>query len=157
MNQVIPSEWQRAVTVFILKELNSTTTSQLRSIALLNVEGKIFFSILAKRLTSYLTSNGYIDTSCQKAGVPGFPGCVEHSAAIREQIQTAKRERELTCMSYGSTSAMHTGPSPTNSSSMPWTSSTSLSALEPWWPSNLRTSRCAAPIKASLQAGNCCK
>ncbi len=92
-NQVIPSDWQRAVTVFIPKEQNSTTISQFRSIALLNVEGKIFFSILAKRLTSYLTSNGYIDTSCQKAGVPGFPGCVEHSAVIWEQIQRAKREK----------------------------------------------------------------
>ncbi|KAL2104213.1 hypothetical protein ACEWY4_001081 [Coilia grayii] len=92
-NQVIPSEWQRAVTVFIPKEANSTTIGQFRSIALLNVEGKIFFSILAKRVTSYLVSNGYIDTSCQKAGVPGFPGCVEHSAVIWEQIQRAKRER----------------------------------------------------------------
>ena len=92
-NQVIPSEWQRAVTVFIPKEQNSSTIGQFRSIALLNVEGKIFFSILAKRLTSYLTSNGYIDTSCQKAGVPGFPGCVEHSAVIWEQIQRAKREK----------------------------------------------------------------
>ncbi len=92
-NQVIPSEWRRAVTVFIPKETNSTTISQFRSIALLNVEGKIFFSILAKRLTTYLISNGYIDTSCQKAGAPGFPGCVEHSAVIWEQIQRAKRER----------------------------------------------------------------
>ena len=29
----------------------------------------------------------------EKAGVPGFPGCVEHSAVIWEQIQRAKRER----------------------------------------------------------------
>ncbi|KAJ8342789.1 hypothetical protein SKAU_G00327170 [Synaphobranchus kaupii] len=74
---IIPSEWQRAVTVFILKEQNSNSISQFRSIALLNVEGKIFFSIMAKRLTSYLTSNSYIDTSCQKAGVPGFPGYIK--------------------------------------------------------------------------------
>lgn len=92
-NKVIPSEWRRAVTVFIPKETNSTTISQFRSIALLNVEGKIFFSILAKRLSTYLISNGYIDTSCQKAGVPGFPECVEHSAVIWEQIQRAKREK----------------------------------------------------------------
>ncbi|KAK0146800.1 LINE-1 reverse transcriptase [Merluccius polli] len=92
-NQAIPSEWQRAVTVLIPKEANSTTISQFRSIALLNVEGKIFLSIHAKRLTNYLTSNGYIDTICQKAGVPGFPGCVEHSAVIWEQIQKAKREK----------------------------------------------------------------
>lgn len=92
-NQTIPSEWQRAVSVFIPKEPNSTAISQFRSIALLNVEGKIFFSILARRLTTYLTSNRYIDTSCQKAGVPGFSGCVEHSAVIWEQIQRAKREK----------------------------------------------------------------
>ncbi|KAJ8338476.1 hypothetical protein SKAU_G00374420 [Synaphobranchus kaupii] len=90
---IIPSEWQRAVTVFIPKEQNSNSIGQFRSIALLNVEGKIFFSIMAKRLTSYLTSNSYIDTSCQKAGVPGFSGCVEHSAVIWEQIQRARREK----------------------------------------------------------------
>lgn len=90
---VIPSEWQRAVTVLIPKEQNSSTLGQFRSIALLNVEGKIFFSIMARRMTNYLTSNGYIDTSCQKAGVPGFPGYVEHSAVIWEQIQRARRER----------------------------------------------------------------
>lgn len=58
------------------------------------MEGKIFFSVVAKRLTNYLLSNCYIDTSCQKAGVPGFPGCVEHSTMIWEQIQTAKREKQ---------------------------------------------------------------
>lgn len=56
----------------------------------MNVEGKIFFTVVAKRMTNYLLANNYIDTSCQKAGVPGFPGCVEHSAMIWEQIQTAK-------------------------------------------------------------------
>ncbi|KAJ8376434.1 hypothetical protein SKAU_G00070140 [Synaphobranchus kaupii] len=41
---IIPSEWRRAVAVFIPKEQNSKTIGQFRSIALLNVEGKIFFS-----------------------------------------------------------------------------------------------------------------
>lgn len=57
---------------------------------LLNVEGKIFFYVVGKRMTNYLLANNYIDIGCQKAGVPGFPGCVEHSAMIWEQIQTAK-------------------------------------------------------------------
>lgn len=91
--QVIPSEWQRAVAVFIPKEENSKDISQFRNIALLNVEGKIFFSVLARRMTSYLLENGYIDTNCQKAGVPGFPGCVEHSTMIWDKIQKAKREK----------------------------------------------------------------
>lgn len=92
--QTIPSQWQRAVAVFIPKEQNSKTIEQFRSIALLNVEGKIFFSVMARRMTSYLMENGYIDTSCQKAGIPGFPGCVEHATMIWEQIQIAKREKK---------------------------------------------------------------
>lgn len=48
-NQCIPSEWQRVVAVFIPKEQNSI---QIKSIALLNVKGKIFFSVVARRMTS---------------------------------------------------------------------------------------------------------
>lgn len=91
--QAIPTEWQRAVTVFITKEQNSSNISQFRSIALLNSERKIFFSVLAKRMTSYLKGNGYIHISFQKASVPGFPGCIEHSAVIWEQIQRANKKK----------------------------------------------------------------
>lgn len=83
----------KAVAVFTPKEANSKDISQFRSIALLNIEGKIFFSVLARRMTTYLLENDYIDTNCQKAGVPGFPGCTEHSALIWDQIQKAKREK----------------------------------------------------------------
>ncbi|XP_016140413.1 uncharacterized protein [Sinocyclocheilus grahami] len=79
--------------VWVLKEKESHNISQFRGIALLNVEGKIFFSVMAKRMTSYLQANNYIDTSCQKAGVPGFPGCVEHPEMIWEHIQSAKRSK----------------------------------------------------------------
>lgn len=48
---------------------------------------------MVKHITSYLLANNYIDTSCQKEGVPRFPGCVEHLAIIWEQIQSAKRSR----------------------------------------------------------------
>lgn len=91
--QSIPSSWCQAVTTFIPKEKKSQNLCQFRGIALLNVEGKIFFSILARHLTNFLLVNSYIDTSCQKAGVPGFPGCVEHSAMIWEQIQNAKHSK----------------------------------------------------------------
>ncbi len=89
----IPSAWCRAVTVFIPKEKDSCNISQFRGIALLNVEGKIFFSVMATRMTSYLLANKYIDTSCQKAGVPGFPGSMKHSAVILDQNQTAKHNK----------------------------------------------------------------
>ncbi len=82
--QTIPSEWQRAVAVYIPKQQDAKTIEQFRSIALLNVEGKMFFSVM----------NNFIDTSWQKARIPGFPGCVEHASMIWEQIQTTKREKK---------------------------------------------------------------
>lgn len=81
------------MTAFIPKEKDSHTLRQFRGIALLNMEGKISFAVLARRISAYLLGNKYIDTSCQKAGVPGFPGCVEHSAMIWEQIQAAKKNK----------------------------------------------------------------
>lgn len=94
-NESIPPEWQQAIGRFIPKEQNSSTIDQFRSIALLNVKGKVFFSVLERRITNFLKDNRYIDTSCQKAGIPGFPGCLEHSSMIWEQIQGAKRDNNL--------------------------------------------------------------
>lgn len=90
----IPSEWQRAVALPIPKQQDFKTLDQFQSIALLNLQGKIFFSVMARRMATYLMDNCYIDTSCQKAGVPSFPGCVEHTSMIWDQIQTGKRERK---------------------------------------------------------------
>lgn len=54
VRQIIPKAWRRAGGVLIPKEEESTNISQFRPISLLNVEGKIFFSIVAQRMTSYL-------------------------------------------------------------------------------------------------------
>ena len=62
-------------------------------ISLLNVEGKIFFGVLARRMTTFLLSNHYINTSVQKAGIPGFTGCLEHPQMIWNSILSAKRDR----------------------------------------------------------------
>ena len=90
---VIPKEWCTAEGVFIPKEENSRGIGQFRPISLLNIEGKTLFSILSKRLTAYLTTNGLIDTSVQKAGVPGFPGCLEHATMIWNTIRQAHQDR----------------------------------------------------------------
>jgi len=54
--------------VFIPKERDATRISQFRPISVLNVEGKIFFSIIAQRLSTYLLKNGFIDTSVHFSG-----------------------------------------------------------------------------------------
>ena len=39
-----------------------------------------------------MKKNKLIDTSIQKAGIPGFSGCLEHTSMIWHQIQCAKKE-----------------------------------------------------------------
>ncbi len=43
-----------------------------------------------KRLTTYLLANEFIDPSVQKGGVPGYSGCLEHTAVISQLINEAK-------------------------------------------------------------------
>lgn len=86
-------EWMSAEGCFIPKEENSSTLSQFRTISLLNVEGKIFLALVARRITSFLMKNSYIDTSIQKGGIPGTPGCIEHTSAVSQIIQEAKENK----------------------------------------------------------------
>ena len=78
--------WQVAEGIFTPKE----KITQFRTISLLNVEGKIFFSVLAKRLTKFMTDNNYVDTSVQKGGISDFSGCVEHTSALSQLIREAR-------------------------------------------------------------------
>lgn len=82
--------WMEAEGCFIPKEDKSTRLSQFRTISLLNVEGKIFLAVAARRLTSFMLANDYIDISVQKGGVPGVSGCVEHTGALTQIIREAR-------------------------------------------------------------------
>ncbi|XP_060589724.1 uncharacterized protein LOC132744948 [Ruditapes philippinarum] len=93
----IPNCWQTAEGCLIPKEKNSKNITQFRTISLLSVEGKIFFSILAKRMTTYMIENKYIDTSVQKGGIPGFSGCAEHTSALTQLLHEARiNQKDLT-------------------------------------------------------------
>lgn len=46
-------------------------------------------------LSTYLEKNKYIDTSIEKAGIPVFCGCLDHTSMIWHQIQAAKDKRDL--------------------------------------------------------------
>lgn len=52
--QAIPTAWWRAGGILIPKEKDSVDISQFCQISLLNVEGKIFFSVVAHRLALYM-------------------------------------------------------------------------------------------------------
>ena len=75
------------------RKQNSTEINQFRSISLLNVEGKIFFSVMASPSTKYLTEDGYINTSVQKRGIPEVSGSFEHPTMIWKAIKRAKSEK----------------------------------------------------------------
>ncbi len=124
-SKAIPAACNRAVTTFIPKEKDSCYISQLWGIALLNVEGKIFFSVMAKWMISYLLANNYIDTGCQKAGVPGFPGCTLQWFGRKSSQPSALSQ---TSMWFGWTLQTLMGPFPTSLSATLLTSSISLHA-----------------------------
>ncbi|KAI8501656.1 hypothetical protein Bbelb_209270 [Branchiostoma belcheri] len=90
---VIPTSWKRAEGCFIPKEVDSSAINQFRTISLLCVECKIYFSVLARRLVTYITENQYIDTSVQKGGIPGFSGCLEHTGVLTQVIREAKANK----------------------------------------------------------------
>ncbi|KAK0134731.1 Retrovirus-related Pol polyprotein from type-2 retrotransposable element R2DM [Merluccius polli] len=85
--------WKILKGVWIPKEEDSKNISQFRIISLLSVEGKIFFSIIAKRLALFLLKNGYIDTSVQKGGIPGVPGCLEHRGVVTQLLREARENK----------------------------------------------------------------
>lgn len=90
----IVAEWCRAEGVYLPKEQNAENIGQFRPISIINVACKIFLGILAKRTVKYLQSNGYVNESVQKAGIPGIPGCIEHAFSIWDAIQEAKKSKE---------------------------------------------------------------
>ena len=89
----IVENWGLADGLYIPKEKNSRKIEQFLSISLLNVEKKIFFSVMVKRMTRFVINNGYVNTSIQKAGVPGFSGCIEHTTMLWDWIKTAKNNK----------------------------------------------------------------
>lgn len=89
----VPSCWNLVEGCFVPKEEGSFTIAQFRKISLLSVECNIFFSVLTRRLTSYMTQNQYINTSIQKGDIPGCLGRLEYTSLIRQPIREAKQKK----------------------------------------------------------------
>ncbi|KAL3976498.1 mitochondrial import inner membrane translocase subunit TIM8 [Sarotherodon galilaeus] len=89
----VADQWRYAEGVWIPKEEDSKNINQFRSISLLSVEGKVFFSVVSQRLTEFLLRNNYIDPSVQKGGIPGVPGCLEHTGVVTHLIREAHENR----------------------------------------------------------------
>ena len=90
----VAEKWHVSEGLYLPKEADAKQIGQCRPISILNVDGKVFFGILAWRVLAFVQENGYVDESVQKAGVPGIPGCVEHAYTIWDTIQRAKNDKE---------------------------------------------------------------
>ena len=84
--------WKYSEGIWIPKEEGARKIDEFRYISLLNTEG-IFFRILNKGLISFLQNNNHIDTSVQKRGVPGIPGCMENTGVISQLLKEAKTNK----------------------------------------------------------------
>lgn len=89
----VPQQWKYAEGLWIPKEEYAKTIEQFRTISLLSVECKAFFKIFSNRLMGFLLKNTYIDILVQKGGVPGVPGCIEHTSVVTQLIREARESR----------------------------------------------------------------
>ena len=89
----VPINWRAAREIYIPKasEPKESSISDFRSIALLNVEGKIFFGLLARRLFHHIVlENKFINTSMQKGCMEKTPGCWEHMSMVWSSLKDAR-------------------------------------------------------------------
>ena len=98
--RVIPLTWRLAWITLLAKTSDLNDPKNFRPIALLNTSGKIFFSLVNKRLSQFLAKNGYISQDVQKGFQMGVAGCVEHSAKLVEVLQHAHQHQRQVCVSW---------------------------------------------------------
>ena len=95
--QDIPVQWRCDKIIFIPKVPNPSGTDlkEYRELALGNVEGKLFFSLVSNRLTRHIVDKyKCVNTSVQKGCMKGIPGCWEHMASVWEALTDAKLNKK---------------------------------------------------------------
>ena len=89
----VPIQWRVASEVYVPK-VNPPVPNKIedfRPIALLNVEGKLFFSLISKRVENHIIHrNKFIDVSIQKGCMEKVPGCWEHMSLVWNELKESK-------------------------------------------------------------------
>ena len=89
-----PSSWGHAFMILLTKKNRPTNHAKhLRNIACASTAGKMFWSGMLSSLLPFLLENKYIDPSINKGGLPGVPGCLEHSWSFAEALRNAKHHK----------------------------------------------------------------
>ena len=79
--------------IFPSQAVETQATSRTLGEYLLNVEGKLFFGILSKRLEKHIYNNRLINLSIQKGCMEKVPGCWEHMSVVWNELKSRKTER----------------------------------------------------------------
>ena len=88
--------WGSAQEIYIPKVSSPSENklSDFRPIVLLNVEGKVFFSLVCKRLEVHLIHNNkFINNSIQKGCMEKTPGCWEHLSIVWHALKEARTRK----------------------------------------------------------------
>ena len=82
----VPLKWRMADGVLIPKVEQPIATEidgQFRQIALMNVEAKLFWSMISRKFYNHLVKeNKFIDAAVQKGAINRTPGCWEHKSMV---------------------------------------------------------------------------
>jgi hypothetical protein len=93
-----PRTWAQSHIRLVFKAGQADSPGNFRPLGMGNTLGKVYHLILAKRMTSYLLSNGLIDKTSQKAFLPKVSGCTEHARVLSEVIKSARLgKKNSTC------------------------------------------------------------
>ena len=98
-----PSAWKIGCLHLLGKksaEANSSLPENFRPIALTSCVGKLYTSVLKRRWLDYMTTNGYLNTSLQKAFIDGVSGCTEHQFKLLAAIEEAKAKHKALCVCW---------------------------------------------------------
>ena len=99
-SSLAPKVWAGSIVKLCHKAGSTEDPSNFRPLALSSCLGKPYHQIKAARLNKYMVSNGYINTSHQKAFLQGINGCMEHIKVLQEVIQDAKANRKTVHISW---------------------------------------------------------
>ena len=96
-SRVVPLCWRVNDGIMIPKVDNpsSGVIGDFRQIALLNVEGKLFWSMVADRLYDFLvTRNEFVSPRVQKGSMRKVAGCWEHTAMVWSALKDARKNKK---------------------------------------------------------------
>ena len=91
----VPIHWRVASEVYIPKiKPHNPQSIEFQPIALLSVEGKLFLSLLSKRLEDHIMKNNdLIDLSVQKRCMTKVPGCCERMSLVWKELKAIKASK----------------------------------------------------------------